>query len=139
MKTITISTTAKASLQTVWNAYTQPEHITQWNFASDYWHCPNASVELKEGGKYIARMEAKDGSYGFDFSARFDEIIPFQKIVYTLDDNRKVSTLFEQIGDKIIITTHFDAENSNPIDMQQAGWQAILNNFKRYTENISSK
>lgn len=89
---------------------------------------------MKIGGTYLARMEAKDGSFGFDFKAIYDEIIPMAKVAYTLEDERKVVTTFEKQGEQTKVTTVFDAEGMNPIDMQKAGWQAILNNFKRYTE-----
>ncbi len=136
-KVLTIDTIVKSSIENVWNAYTEPQHIVNWNFASSDWHCPKAENDMKIGGKYSARMEAKDGSFGFDFVAVYDEIIPFEKIVYTIEDGRKVITVFENLNDAIKITTVFEAENQNPIDMQKAGWQAILNNFKNYTERNS--
>lgn len=132
---ITIETIIEAHTDKVWNSYTQPEHITKWNFASDDWCCPKAENEMKIGGVYAARMEAKDGSFGFDFKAVYDEIVPQEKIVYTMEDDRKVMTVFENLGEKIKVSIVFEAENENPVDMQKAGWQAILNNFKRYTEN----
>lgn len=131
---ITIDTMIVADIQKVWDYYNSPEHITKWNHASDDWHCPKAENDMKVGGTYLARMEAKDGSFGFDFKAIYDEIIPMAKVAYTLEDERKVVTIFEKQGDKTKVTTVFDAEGMNPIDMQKAGWQAILNNFKRYTE-----
>lgn len=134
-QTITIETTINTDTKKVWDSYTQPEHITKWNFASDDWHCPKAENDMKTGGIYSARMEAKDGSFGFDFKAVYDEIIPFEKIAYTIEDGRKVIIVFEKANDKTKVTTIFEAENQNPVDMQKAGWQAILNNFKRYTEN----
>lgn len=134
---ITIDTTIDASIEQVWAMYNAPTHITNWNFASDDWHCPHASNDLREGGKYVARMEAKDGSYGFDFSATYDEIIPHQRLAYTLEDNRKVTITFSKIDNATKVETVFAAEPSQPIDMQKAGWQAILNNFKKYVENNS--
>lgn len=131
---ITIQATVKADVQKAWDCYTLPEHITNWNFASDDWHCPSAENDLQPGGRYKARMEAKDGSFGFDFEATYDEIINQKKIVYTLDDGRKVVTDFEDLDGKTKVTTMFDAESENSIDMQKEGWQAILNNFKKYTE-----
>lgn len=131
---ITINTVIVADIQKVWDYYNSPEHITQWNHASDDWHCPKAENDMKIGGTYLARMEAKDGSFGFDFKAIYDEIIPMAKVAYTLEDERKVVTTFEKQGEQTKVTTVFDAEGMNPIDMQKAGWQAILNNFKRYTE-----
>src|SRR5690554_2618764 len=131
---ITIEALIAADIEKVWDFYTDPEHITKWNYASDDWHCPKAENDMKIGGKYAARMEVKDGSFGFDFEAVYDEIIPFEKIVYTIEDGRKVVTVFENLNDKTKVTTIFEAENQNPVDMQKAGWQAILNNFKRYVE-----
>lgn len=131
---ITINTVIVAGIQKVWDYYNSPEHITKWNHASDDWHCPKAENDMKIGGTYLARMEAKDGSFGFDFKAIYDEIIPMAKVAYTLEDERKVVTTFEKQGEQTKVTTVFDAEGMNPIDMQKAGWQAILNNFKRYTE-----
>jgi uncharacterized protein YndB with AHSA1/START domain len=131
---ITIDAVIVADIQKVWDYYNSPEHITKWNHASDDWHCPKAENDMKIGGTYLARMEAKDGSFGFDFKAIYDEIIPMAKVAYTFEDERKVVTTFEKHGVKTKVTTVFDAEAMNPIDMQKAGWQAILNNFKRYTE-----
>ena len=131
---ITIHADIKADIQKVWDYYTLPEHITNWNFASDDWHCPGAENDLRPGGRYKARMEAKDGSFGFDFEAVYDEVIDHSKIVYTLEDGRKVVIDFEQADEKTKVTTVFDAETENSVDMQRDGWQAILNNFKKYTE-----
>ena len=131
---IKIENTINASKSNVWKAYTEPKHIVNWNFASDDWCCPNAETDLKVGGKYLARMEAKDGSFGFDFEAVFDEIQPEEKLVYTIADGRKVSTTFQGDNDKTHIVTEFEAENHNPVEMQRDGWQAILNHFKDYVE-----
>lgn len=131
---ITVTVDVLADVQKVWVAFTDPKHITKWNFAIDEWHCPSASNDLRIGGKYVARMEAKDGSFGFDFSAVYNEIIPNEKIVYTLDDGRVVETTFKNGDGQTKVTTVFDAEDQNPMEMQQQGWQAILNNFKKYTE-----
>ncbi len=131
---IQIEAVISASLSKVWSRWTTPEHITKWNFAVPEWCCPKATNDLKPGGKYFARMEARDGSFGFDFEAIYDEVIEQKKLVYSLADGRKVSTSFEQTGDATKVTTIFDAENQNPIEMQKSGWQSILNNFKIYTE-----
>lgn len=133
---ITIQAIVKADAQKVWECYTLPEHITNWNFASDDWHCPSAENDLRPGGKYKARMEAKDGSFGFDFEATYDEIINQKKIVYTLDDGRKVVTDFENQDGETKVTTVFDAESENSIEMQREGWQAILDNFRKHTEAV---
>lgn len=131
---LTVNATIAADIQKVWEAWTQPDHITKWNFASDDWCCPKAENDLQTGGKYLARMEAKDGSFGFDFEAVYDEILTHQKISYTMADGRQSITTFKANGNTTEVSTTFDAETSNPIDMQQQGWQAILNNFKKYVE-----
>ncbi|MBC9812930.1 SRPBCC family protein [Crocinitomicaceae bacterium CZZ-1] len=132
---LTVNAAIATDIQSVWEAWTQPKHITGWNFASDDWCCPNAENDLRTGGKYTARMEAKDGSFGFDFEAVYDEVLTHQKIVYTMADGRKSTTVFKSRGNTTEVSTTFDAETSNPIDMQQQGWQAILNNFKKYVEH----
>jgi uncharacterized protein YndB with AHSA1/START domain len=131
---ITIAAHINASKQKVWDYYTMPEHITQWNFAHESWHCPSATNDLRVGGTYRARMEAKDGSFGFDFEAVYTDVIPGDKLAYTLTDNRKVIIKLEERTDFTGITISFDAENENPIELQEQGWQAILQNFKQYTE-----
>lgn len=131
---ITVQTTVMADNAKTWDYWTCPEHIRGWNFASDDWHCPYAANDLRPGGKISSRMEAKDGSFGFDFEAVYDEIIEGKKIAYTIADGRKVITDFEDHSRSTTITTAFEAEDQNPEEMQQAGWQAILDNFKKYVE-----
>lgn len=133
-KKVTIAATVAADLREVWEYWTDPTHITNWNFASDDWQCPKAENDLRAGGTYRARMEAKDGSYGFDFEAIYDEVIPLKRITYTLTDGRQATTTFEHLDGKTKVTTTFDPETENPVAMQQAGWQAILDNFKKYVE-----
>ncbi len=133
-KKITIQASINADINTVWNKYTDPNQIIHWNFASDDWCCPSASNNLKVGGKYIARMEAKDGSFGFDFEAIYDEIEPLSKLKYSFSDAREIEIYFESKNDSTDIKIIFDAENENPLDMQREGWQAILNNFKSHAE-----
>lgn len=133
---ITIEATVNSDLQTAWDSYTQPEHITQWNFADDSWHCPWAENNLTVGGKMKSRMEAKDGSFGFDFEGIYDAVEDKKRLVYHLEDGRSVETLFENKGDSVLVTTHFDAETQNPIEMQKGGWQMILNNYKKHTEQL---
>lgn len=135
---ITVDATVAAEPEQVWKAWTEPRQITQWNFASDDWQCPRAENDLKPGGKYLARMEAKDGSFGFDFEAVYDEVIDHKKIVYTMTDGRQAVTTFEDLGDQTKVTTTFDAEKQHSADMQKEGWQAILNNFKTYVESQSN-
>jgi uncharacterized protein YndB with AHSA1/START domain len=120
----------------VWDLYTNPLHIVNWNFASDDWCCPRASNDLNVGGKYVGRMEAKDGSFGFDFEAVYNEIVEGYYFVYTTPDNRVIKVSFQSTGDYTLVNIEFDAENENSLELQQNGWQAILNNFKKYAESI---
>ena len=131
---ITVETTVKAPVEKVWDFWSAPEHITKWNTASDDWHTPRAVNDLRTGGKFSARMEAKDGSFGFDFGGVYDTVQQYQLIEYTMGDGRKVSVRFDSKGSETHITETFEAEGTNPIEMQRGGWQAILDNFKKYTE-----
>ena len=132
--TVTVEATINAPVEKVWALWTEPKHIVNWNFASDDWHSPSAENDLQVGGKFTSRMEAKDGSFGFDFGGIYNEIVIHQKIVYTMDDERRVEITFNTDENTTIVTETFDAETSNDIEMQRAGWQAILNNFKKYVE-----
>ena len=132
---ITITTTVNASIDKVWEFWTEPKHILGWNAASDDWHTTKAENDLKIGGKFSSRMEAKDGSFGFDFGGLYTNVVKNEQIDYKLDDDRKVSILFEESGHGVRITETFDPEGENPVEMQRDGWQAILDNFKKYTEN----
>lgn len=131
---IKIQVIVSADIEKVWDYYTRPEHITKWNFASDDWQCPHASNDMRVGGKYIARMEAKDGSFGFDFEAVYDQIIVAERFSYTMPDGREVDLTFNDADGKTEVSISFDAETENPVEMQREGWLAILNNFKKYTE-----
>ena len=131
---ITIQTIISADIKKVWDYYTRPEHITKWNFASDDWQCPHASNDMQVGGKYIARMEAKDGSFGFDFEAVYEQITVAERFSYTMPDGREVQVTFKDAEGKTQVGINFDAETENPVELQQQGWQAILDNFKKYTE-----
>lgn len=131
---LTVEATVQAPLQKVWDYWTKPEHITQWNYASDDWQCPRSKNDLREGGRFSARMEAKDGSMGFDFSGVYDIVDPSRYIEYHLDDNRKVMISFATEGNGTKVTEQFEAEQTHSLEMQQGGWQAILDNFKKYTE-----
>ncbi|TAE55264.1 MAG: polyketide cyclase [Bacteroidetes bacterium] len=133
---ITVQTTVQAPLATVWDCWTLPEHITQWCQASDDWHAPHAENDLRAGGRFVTTMAAKDGSFSFDFSGEYTRVVPHSLIEYSLDDERKVRIEFLVEGDSTHITEHFDAEQENPEEMQQAGWQAILESFKRYVEGL---
>jgi len=132
--TITIESTIKAPVEKVWKLWTGPEHIMQWNTASEDWHTTRAENDLRVGGKFLSRMEAKDGSFGFDFWGVYDVVKPHELIAYTLGDDRKVSVSFTAKGNETHIVSTFEAEGTNPIEMQRGGWQAILNNFSKYAE-----
>ena len=132
---ITVSTTVNAPLDKVWNMFNSPDHVTKWCFASDDWHTPYASSDFVIGGKSKIRMEAKDGSFGFDFGWTFDIIIPLKLVSYTMEDGRKCEVSFQETGEGVSIIEKFDPEQENPREMQQAGWQAILDNFKKYAES----
>lgn len=134
-QTITVQQVVNAPLQKVWDYFTKPEHITQWNKASDDWYTPRVENDLRTGGGFMYRMEARDGSFGFDFAGTYDVVTPQKAIEYTLGDGRKVQLQFstEDSGTKVV--EQFEAENTNPVDMQQTGWQAILDNFKSYVES----
>ena len=133
LPTITVQALVSAPLEKVWEKYTQPEHITQWNFAHESWHCPTASNDMQVGGKYFARMEARDGSFGFDFEAIYMDIKPMESYSYEFG-GRVAQVSFLPVGDQTEVTVTFDPETENSIDLQREGWQAILNNFKTYAE-----
>lgn len=131
---ITVAATIQVAVEKVWNLWTSPEHIMQWNNASDDWHTPRAENDLRKGGVFNTRMEAKDGSFGFDFSGEYTDIKTNELIAYTMSDGRKVHISFTSDGNTTTVTETFDAENTNPLEMQRGGWQAILDNFKKYAE-----
>jgi uncharacterized protein YndB with AHSA1/START domain len=132
---ITIETIVHAPVERVWKYWTEPKHITIWNHASDDWHTSFAENDLRIGGKFLSRMEAKDGSFGFDFSGVYDEVIINEGVSYTLGDGRKVNITFISQENETKIIEVFESENENPIELQEAGWQAILDNFKKYAES----
>lgn len=134
---ITVETIINASIEKVWQCWTLPEHITQWNNASDDWHTPFAENDLRTGGKFLSRMEAKDGSFGFDFGGVYTQVIPHQLIAYEMGDGRKVEINFSITGNETKVVETFEAETENSIELQRGGWQAILNNFKKYVESKS--
>jgi uncharacterized protein YndB with AHSA1/START domain len=131
---ITVETTINAPVEKVWKYWTEPEHIKRWNNASDDWYTPVSENDLRVGGKFLSRMEAKDGSFGFDFSGTYDEVKLYDVISYTIVDGRKVKINFIDEGKETGIIETFDPEKMNSIDMQQQGWQSILDNFKKYIE-----
>ena len=134
-KSITVETTVKAPKEKVWEYWTSPEHITKWNQASDDWHTTRADNDLRVGGKFSSRMEAKDGSFGFDFGGVYDEVKQYERIAYTMGDDRKVFIDFKSNGNETKITETFDAENTHSLEMQRSGWQAIMDNFRKYVES----
>ncbi|QDH80820.1 polyketide cyclase [Echinicola soli] len=134
MKKITVTTSVNAPVDKVWAYWTGPEHIMRWNNASDDWHTPHASNDLREGGAFTSRMESKDGTIGFDFSGTYQAVHEGKMLSYALDDGREVEVVFTPEGEGTVIKETFDPEQTNPIEMQKGGWQAILDNFKKYVE-----
>jgi uncharacterized protein YndB with AHSA1/START domain len=132
---ITVKTTINASLEKVWDFWTKPEHVINWNFASDDWHCPKAENNLKIGEKFCYTMAAKNGEMSFDFEGEYTEIETHKLIKYKLEDDRRIIIQFEQNQDLVTIIESFDPENENSLELQQNGWQAILDNFKKYIES----
>ncbi len=135
MKKITVSVAIQAPIEKVWNYFTIPEHIKTWNTASEEWHSPKAENDLRPGGHFSYRMEAKDGSVGFDFGGVYDEVVTGEKIAFTLGDGRKVNILFAEVDGITTVNETFEPESENSIELQQQGWQAIMDSFRRYTES----
>jgi uncharacterized protein YndB with AHSA1/START domain len=133
-QSITIETTVKAPVEKVWELWNKPEHITRWNSASPDWHTPSAENDLRVGGQLKARMEARDGSMGFDFAGIYTEVKENEKIAYTLGDGRTVEIIFTPVEGGTYIRETFDAEDQNSLEMQRMGWQAILDSFRVYAE-----
>lgn len=134
MEQITVETLVHAPLEKVWEDYTNPESVRAWNAASPDWHTPRAENDLRTGGSFSYRMEAKDGSEGFDFTGTYTDVAPMTRIAYVMDDGRSVDTTFAKEGDGVRVVTSFDPESENTRELQKAGWQAIIDNFKRYAE-----
>lgn len=134
---IIVTTTIAAPIAEVWQAYTSPDDIKAWNAASADWHTTYAEVDLRVGGKFCSRMEAKDGSFGFDFAGEYTKLIPHQLIEYVFDE-RNVSVSFVEGSDGILVTVSFDPESIHPEEQQREGWQAILNNFAKYVSERQS-
>jgi uncharacterized protein YndB with AHSA1/START domain len=133
---LTVSTSVNASIQQVWSCWTLPENITKWNFATDDWHCPAAVNDLREQGHWVYTMAAKDGSFSFNFSGVYQQIILNELIVSLLDDGRRMEVIFEQQGDSVLVTERFEPESQNSHELQVAGWQSILNSFKTFCESL---
>ena len=130
---ITVETLVKAPIAAVWSAYTTPEDIKQWNTASEDWHTTKSSVDLREGGEFSSRMEAKDGSFGFDFAGTYTKIVPHALIEYAFGDRVGVVE-FVTNADSVTVRVRFDAESTHPVEQQREGWQSILNNFAKHVE-----
>lgn len=131
---LTVETLARADLKTVWSAYSNPDDITKWNSPSDDWHSPRSRVDLREGGTFNTRMEAKDGSMGFDFEGTYTRVVPQELIEYRMSDGREAAVRFTDAPEGVRIRVDFDAESENPAEVQQQGWQRILDSFGRYVE-----
>lgn len=131
---ITVEALVNAPVEKVWKCWTEPAHITQWNFAIAEWCCPSAHNDLRVGGKYGARMEARDGSFGFDFEAVYTKVENMKILELTMGDGRSMKVEFIAEGNATRVIETFEAEAQNPVEMQKGGWQSILNNFKTYTE-----
>ncbi|HEX2631104.1 MAG TPA: SRPBCC family protein [Chitinophagaceae bacterium] len=131
---ITVQNTINAPVAKVWEYYTTPAHIITWNTPHESWHTTRAENDLRVGGSFVSRMEAKDGSFGFDFGGIYDEVRTHELIAYTMGDGRKVSATFTSEGNATTVVVKFDAETQNSEEIQRGGWQAILDNFKKHTE-----
>jgi uncharacterized protein YndB with AHSA1/START domain len=134
---ITVETLVKADLNKVWRAWNNPEDIKQWNAASDDWHTTGSTVDLREGGKFSSRMEAKDGSAGFDFEGTFTRIVPRQRIEYRMADDRVVEVEFTERAGAVLVRETFDAETENTPELQRQGWQSILDKFAQHVEKTA--
>lgn len=134
---ITVEATVNAPVEKVWSSWSGPEHITKWCQASDDWHAPHAENDLRTGGKFKTTMAAKDGSFSFDFDGVYTNVEQHRVIEYAIADGRKVKITFEATGNQTKVFEIFEAEETNPVEMQRGGWQAILDNFKKYTESLS--
>lgn len=137
-KKITVAATIQASIEQVWVHWTSPEHIIQWNMAADNWHCPTASNDLRAGGRFSYMMAARDETMRFDFCGTYDVVTRPKRIKYTLDDDRKVTVNFTEKNGLTTVTEIFEAETVNSVELQQTGWQAILDRFKGYVESRTS-
>ncbi|UFT99328.1 SRPBCC family protein [Radiobacillus kanasensis] len=137
-ETISVETTVHVPVEKVWEYWTAPEHIKQWSNASDDWHAPKAENDLRTGGKFLTRMEAKDGSFGFDFTGIYDEVKQHELISYTMEDGRKVEISFIARDNDTKVMETFEAEDTNSMEMQKTGWQSILDNFKKYSESFQT-
>lgn len=136
MKQIIVQTIVHADVHKTWDSWTKPEHIMKWNHASDDWECPASKNDLRVGGKFSATMAAKDKSVSFDFEGTYTVVKPHELLEYSMPDGRKVRVEFHKVSDGTKVVEIFDPETQNPLEMQRAGWQAILDNFKKHTEQM---
>jgi Uncharacterized conserved protein len=136
---ITVESVAAAKLSDVWDAWNNPADIMKWNSAQDDWHTTSSTVDLREGGKFTSRMEAKDGSMGFDFEGMYTRIVPHETIEYRMSDGREVKVEFVERAGGVLVRETFDAESENPPDLQRQGWQAILDSFSRHVEATAER
>lgn len=134
---ITVNVQVNATPEQVWQAWNSPEDITRWNTASPDWHSPRSEVDLREGGRFTTRMEARDGSMGFDFGGTYTCVEPLRRIEFVMDDQRSVEIEFVELDNGVQIVERFDADDVYPAEQQLQGWQAILDNFARYVEDKS--
>ncbi|QYJ76748.1 MULTISPECIES: SRPBCC family protein [Shewanella] len=137
MKT-TVQTLIDAPIAVVWQAWTTPSHICQWNFADDSWCCPAAEIDLREGGSFSYRMQARDGSMGFDFGGTFTHLIPGSALGYVMEDGREVQVTLRQTPEGVLLEETFDNEDQHTAEQQRQGWQAILNNFRHHVDSLVS-
>lgn len=136
---VTVAVTVQASPEQAWNAFTSPASITAWNFASPDWHCPRAQNELREGGAFSYRMEARDGSFGFDLEGTFLDLSPHTQLRYSLGENREVVVTFRQDGEQTRVTQSFTPEATHSLEQQREGWQSILDNYRAHVDGVASK
>lgn len=134
---ITVQNLVKKPIDKVWESWTSPEHITQWNQASPEWHCPKASNDVSEGGNFSFTMAAKDGSFSFDLTGVYSNVVKNAFLAYTFPDGRDVEVRFSEVADGVEVVQTFDPEHMNPLDLQRLGWQSIMDSFKSYTEGLS--
>ncbi len=139
MEKVKIQAEIKAPVDVVWQLWTSPKHIVKWNTASEDWHTTRAENDVRVGGRFLSRMEAKDGSFGFDFSGVYTGVEECVRLAYTLDDGRQVEVSFASTAGGVSVNSVFEAEQENPVEMQRDGWQAILNNFKAYAEDADNQ
>lgn len=135
---ISVETTITATIDRVWTAYTSPDHVTHWNFASDDWHCPRATGDLREGGAFSSRMEARDGSMGFDFEGIYTTIVERERIEYAFGDRHAIVSFLPE-GDQVRVRVAFEPETEHPVEQQREGWQAILDNFGKYAARLQDR